>query len=295
MIRPNTSIIKFISLLSIVRWYNILIVSIALLLAAVFLLNPPASYWVTLSDIRLYTCIISVAFLMKAGFIINAFYDFEKDIINRPSETIFGRIVSKATCLNAYVLFILIGLLFALLTDWKVFLFNFFFSFALWVYSHKLRKKIYLAELSAALLTVAPFFSLSIYNGNYNLITFVFVGYIFVLTFTREIIKKMTSIKGDLVVGEKSLPIVLGIRKTKYILLSFMLLAMLSIISLFNEIKYLPIVYYFLGALVTILIAILLLRGSKTSTQFNRLNVVYKLLLISGIMSIPLATHWPFW
>jgi 4-hydroxybenzoate polyprenyltransferase len=295
MTRPNTSILKFISLLSIVRWYNILIVSIALLLAAVFLLNTPSEFKNTLTDIRLYTCVISVAFLMMAGFIINAFYDFEKDIINRPSETIFGRIVSKATCLNVYVLFIIIGLFFALLTDWKVLFFNFFFSFSLWLYSHKLRKQIYLAELSAAMLTIAPFFSLSIYNGTYNLITLVFIAYIFVLTITREIIKKMISIKGDLVVGEKSLPIVLGIRKSKYILLIWMLVAMISIIALFNEIKDLPIAYYFLGALGLLILSVFKLRKSKTARHFNSLNAIYKLLLIAAILSIPLAAHWPFW
>jgi 4-hydroxybenzoate polyprenyltransferase len=293
MTRPNTSILKLISLLSIVRWYNILTVSLALMLAAVFLLNHPSDYINTLTDYRLYTCVISVAFLMMAGFIINAFYDFEKDIINRPTETIFGRIISKATCLNVYVLFILIGLFFAFLTDWKVLIFNFFFSFSLWVYSHKLRKKIYLAELSAALLTVAPFFSLSIYNGSYNLITFVFVGYIFVLTITREIIKKMMSIKGDLVVGEKSLPIVLGIRKSKYILLAWMMIAIVSIIGLLNEIKDLPIVYYFIVAEFVLLLSIFQLRRSKTAAQFNKINILYKLLLIAGILSIPFAAHWP--
>lgn len=294
MTRPNQQIVKFIALLSIVRWYNVLTVTVALLLSAVFLLNDAHQYTTTLKDFRLYFTLISIAFLMKAGFIINAFYDFEKDIINRPEETIFGRIVSKTSCINAYVLFIFIGLSFAFLVGWKVLFFNFLFSFMLWFYSHKLRKKAFTAELSAALLTVAPFLSLTIYYQHYNLITFLFVGYIFVLTMTREIIKKMISLKGDLIVGEKSLPILLGIKKTKYILLAWMVLASVCISSLLPLITQLTIFYYFCFALMMLFVAAVFLRRTKTSAQFEKMNILFKMLLVGAIFSIPLATDWIF-
>ncbi len=294
MTRPNQQIVKFIALLSIIRWYNVLIVSIALLFSAVFLLNDAHEYKDTLYDFRLYFSIISIAFLMKAGFIINAFYDFEKDIINRPEETIFGRIVSKTSCLNAYVLFIFIGLSFAFLTGWKVLFFNFSFSFMLWFYSHKLRKKAFTGELSAALLTVAPFLSLTIYYQHFNLITFLFVGYIFVLTMTREIIKKMISLKGDLIVGEKSLPILLGIKKTKYILLAWIMMAAICIAMLLPFITQLTIFYYFCFAFLMLFIAALFLRRTKTAAQFEKMNNLFKMLLIAAILCIPMATDWNF-
>jgi 4-hydroxybenzoate polyprenyltransferase len=285
-------IIKIISLLSIVRWYNILLVSISLVLAALFLLNDIHNYRQVLTDYRLFTNIFAVAFLMMAGFIINAFYDFEKDIINRPEETIFGRIISKSFCLNAYVLFIFFGLLLSFFVGWKVLIFNFFFSFGLWFYSHKLRKKAFAGEINASLLTVAPFFSLSLLYQEYNLITFLFVGYIFAMTLTREVIKKMIGLKGDLIVGEKSLPIVLGIRKTKYVILGLMLLAFGCISFLFQAIIYLPIVGYFSIAALMIMISIFLLNRSKQAKDYEKLNLIYKLLLIFGILSIPLVGKW---
>ncbi len=57
--------------------------------------------------------------------------------------------------------------------------------------------------------------------------------------------QKMIHLKGDLIVGEKSLPIILGIRKTKYIILILMLIALGCISFLFKDILYLPIVGYF--------------------------------------------------
>ena len=285
-------IIKIISLLSIVRWYNVLLVSLSLVLASLFLLNDIHNYRVILKDYHLYANIVAIAFLMMAGFIINAFYDFEKDIINRPEETIFGRIISKSFCLNAYVFFIFIGMVFSFFVGWKVLLFNFIFSFGLWFYSHKLRKKAFAGEINASLLTVAPFFSMSLLYQEYNLITFLFVGYIFAMTLTREVIKKMIGLKGDLIVGEKSLPIVIGIRKTKYVILTLMLTALGCITFLFKDIMNLPIVGYFGAATLIIMMSIFILNRSKKAKDYEKLNLIYKLLLIFGILSIPLVGKW---
>lgn len=285
-------ILKFLSLLTIVRWYNILIVSIALLLSAIFLLNPSAEYKATLLNPKLYFEIGSVAFLMMAGFIINAFYDFEKDIINRPEETIFGRIVSKSFCLNTYVFFIFVGLVLAFWVNWEVLIFNFFFSFGLWFYSHKLRKKPLGGEINAALLTVAPFFSIALLYQTLNLMTILFVGYIFVLALTREVIKKMIGIKGDLIVGEKSLPILIGIKKTKYIILSLMLLALGCIGFLYKDVIVLPIVYYFVLAVIAIGLSIWELRKCKIAKDYERINLIYKMLIVFGVLAIPLVGKW---
>lgn len=285
-------ILKFISLLSIVRWYNILIVSIALLLSAIFLLNASADYKATLVNPKLYFEIASIAFLMMAGFIINAFYDFEKDIINRPEETIFGRIVSKSFCLNTYVFFIFVGLILALLAGWQILVFNFLFSFGLWIYSHKLRKKPLGGEVNAALLTVSPFVSISIMYQTSNLMTILFVGYIFVLALTREVIKKMIGIKGDLIVGEKSLPIIIGIKKTKYIILALMLLALGCIGFLYKDVVVLPIAYYFGIAVFAIGISIWELKKCRIAKDYERINLIYKLLVVLGVLSIPLVGKW---
>jgi 4-hydroxybenzoate polyprenyltransferase len=285
-------IIKIISLLSIVRWYNILLVSLSLVLASLFLLNDIHQYRSVLKDYHLYANVIAIAFLMMAGFIINAFYDFEKDIINKPEETIFGRIISKSFCLNAYVIFIIIGLTFSLMAGWKVLIFNFLFSFGLWFYSHKLRKKAFAGEINASLLTIAPFFSMSLLYQEYNLMTFLFVGYIFTMALTREIVKKMIGLKGDLIVGEKSLPIVIGIKKTKYVILLMMLTALGCISFLFQSIMYLPIAGYFGIAALLIVVSIFLLNKSKQAKDYEKLNLIYKLLLIFGILSIPLVGKW---
>jgi 4-hydroxybenzoate polyprenyltransferase len=100
-------------------------------------------------DYKLYLNIISISLLTMAGYIINAFYDFEKDMINHPETTIFGKIISKRTCLNTYIVLILLGILLTLFIGIKVFVFNLGFSFMVWVYSPNLRTNPLAAELSA--------------------------------------------------------------------------------------------------------------------------------------------------
>ena len=239
-----------------------------------------------IKDIYLNMNILGVACLVMAGYIINGFYDFEKDMINHPEQTIFGRIVSKSFCFNSYVFLLFVGLGLSSFSGWKVFVFNAVFSFGLWFYSHKLRKKPLTGELGATLLTVSPFASISIYYMTTNLTIGLFVGYIAALTLTREVVKRMVSLKGDLIVGEKSIPIIFGIRKCKYIILAFMIASMVMIIVLFPKILAQDISYYFGASFATIFTSTFILRASKTPTQFDRINNIYKALIVLAIGSI---------
>ena len=238
-------LVKALALLSLVRWYNVFALTCALYLSAMHMLNSSTSKIQLISDMSLNFNILGIASLVMAGYIINGFYDFEKDMINHPQQTIFGRIISKSFCFNTFLFLLTMGMLFSIFSGWKVFIFNGVFAFGLWFYSHKLRKKPLTGEIGASFLTIAPFASISIYYMHTNLTILLFVGYIFALTITREVIKRMVSLKGDLIVGEKSIPILFGIRKCKYIILGFMIASMVMIIVLFPKILHRDIAYYF--------------------------------------------------
>jgi len=280
-------LIKILALFSLVRWYNILLLSLGLFLSSIFMLNSEDKFSV-LIDYKLYLNILSISLLTMAGYIINAFYDFEKDMINHPETTIFGKIISKRTCLNTYIVLILLGILLALFIGVKVFVFNLGFSFMLWVYSHKLRKKPLTSELSASILTITPFVSISLYYLTINSTIVLYIAYIFAITFTREVVKKMVSLKGDLIVGEKSIPIIFGIRNTKYIILLLMIASLIPIAIILPKILHQNISYYFMLSIIMIGISLLLLRNSQTPTRFNFINNIYKFILVLAIFSIVL-------
>jgi 4-hydroxybenzoate polyprenyltransferase len=282
-------VLKVMAMLSLVRWYNILLVSLGLELSAVFLLNPENEWLETLLDYKLHFLIASLCFYIMAGYIINAFYDFEKDLVNNPKGTIFNRVVSKRFCLNTYFLFNFIGTVLAIFIGWEILLLNSVLCFVLWFYSHKLRKKVFTGELGASLLTIAPFVSLSVYYGHTNLKIALYIGFIFALTLTRELVKKLVGMKGDLVFGDKSLPIVIGIKKTKALIYAFMLFSLIPVGILFSEIIDRPVFYYLIFSSIIILTSLFMLIPAKERKGFNRVNTMYKIILTLSVIAITLA------
>ena len=280
---------KIFAMLSLVRWYNVLLINIGLYLSAIFLLHSESEWISTLLDRDLHIIILSLDFFIMAGYIINAFYDFEKDLVNNPKGTVFSRIVSKTFCLRTYFLFNFLGTVLAAFIDWKILFYNCVLCFMLWLYSHKLRKMLLVGELSASVLTIAPFVSLSLYYWHTNLKIFLYIGFLFVLTLTREMVKKLVGMKGDLVYGEKSLPIVWGVPKTKVLIYLTMLTSLFPIGILFTEIKDRPVFYYLIFSSILIITAMFFMFFAKDKRGFNLVNIMYKLILTLSVFAITLA------
>jgi len=280
---------KLWAMLSMVRWINVLVIAIALYLSALYLLNNGVSKWEILRNPNLHIEVIALSLFIMSGYIINAFYDLEKDLINKPKKTYIDRLISRKTSLNTYIAFNGIAAVLSFFVGWKVFVVNLLFSFALWLYSHKLRRKAFTGELGATLLTVAPFISLSIYFNKITPYIFLYVSFIFLLALTREIIKKLIRFKGDLVVGEKSLPIVIGESKSKILAVFFMLGSLAQLCSLYfiQWLLRLPLWFVFLGG-AAITVSIILMLTSKSGNNYKIVNTIYKFLLVASVAGIAL-------
>jgi len=272
-----------------VRWFNVLLIAVALYLSAMYLLNPGESKWEILKNYKLHCEVIALSLFIMSGYIINAFYDLEKDLINKPKKTFMERLISKRTSLTAYLVFNTIAAALSLFVGGVVFIVNVAFSFALWFYSHKLRKIAFLGELGATLLTVAPFVSLAIFYRTITPYIFLYVSFIFILVLTREIIKKIIRFKGDLVVGEKSLPIVIGERKSKWLAILLMLgsLAQLGSLYFIQWLVRLPWWFITIGTL-GIILSIILVLTTRKGSNYSVINTIYKILLIGSVAGIAL-------
>ena len=281
-------IIKIMAILSIARWYNIFLITLSLYAIQIFIFENSIDFLLKEKGIKLHLYVLSVDLIIIAGYLINAFYDFEKDMINHPEKTYFNRIVSKNSCLNIYILCNILGVSIAFLISTKVLIFSISLIVALWIYSHKLRKKVLFGEISASLLTVSFFLGIALLNSNFNITLGLFSTYIFTIDLTREIVKKMISLKGDLIVGEKSIPIYFGIKNSKYIIFFIMISSLLAILSLLPFVIDRTFSYYFILSFAVISYAIYLLHYAKIKTQYENINTVYKFLIGLAIFSIVL-------
>lgn len=276
------------AILSIARWYNIFLITLSLYAIQIFIFENSIDFLLEDKGIKLHLYVLSVDLIIIAGYLINAFYDFEKDMINHPEKTYFNRIVSKNSCLNIYILCNILGVSIAFLISTKVLIFSISLIVALWIYSHKLRKKVLFGEISASLLTVSFFLGIALLNSNFNITLGLFSTYIFTIDLTREIVKKMISLKGDLIVGEKSIPIYFGIKNSKYIIFFIMISSLLAILSLLPFVIDRTFSYYFILSFAVISYAIYLLHYAKIKTQYENINTVYKFLIGLAIFSIVL-------
>lgn len=286
--KNKSLLIKFLAILSIARWYNISLITISLYAIQIFIYENSFSFLIQDKGIHLHLYVLAIDLIIVGGYLINAFYDFEKDMINQPEKTYFNILVSKRSCLNIYILCNILGITLTFLINTKILIFSIFLIVALWIYSHKLRKKVLFGEISASFLTISFFLGIALFNLKFNLTLALFSTYIFTIDLTREIIKKMISLKGDLIVGEKSIPIYFGIKKSKYIIFLLMISSLLAILSLLPIVLNRSFSYYFILSFAVISFAIYLLHHAKTKTQFNKINTVYKFLIGLAIFSIVL-------
>lgn len=278
----NSLYLKIIALLSTVRWKNILVTILAQYLAFLFAFNTKTELWSSIIKINVHLIIVSTAFILAGGYIINNFYDLEKDLINRPYRTRFQNLISDGFKLKFYLILNLLGLLIAFIASWRIFVFFLVYGFLLWLYSHKLSKIVFVRELTACFLTVLAFFSLALY---FKMITASFLIYgasLFFALFARELYKDIIWLKGDIVHGYESIASTLGVRFSKLIF-QLILLSSIFIDLFFNF--YIPKIelMYIMSVMGLIKVGLIVLIG-KNNKPIHRMMQLLILLYIIGII-----------
>lgn len=279
-------IFKFFSLLSEIRGYNILILVIAQYLAAIFIFSPKKSLTNVIFDVDLLYIILASICVVAAGYIINNFYDVQVDRINRPLKTRIDNYVRQSTKLKLYFVLNFLGFLFGFLISWKAALFFAIYIFAIWFYSHKLKKLPLTGLISATVLTILPFFAVFVYFKNFSKIIFVHAIFLFLVIMIRELLKDLQSMKGAIVHSYDTFPIVYGERKTKKMSILLLILTLFPIFFLLNyyELGYMK-YYFYLASIVLIFLGFYLWK-SKETKQYRMIHNVLKVLLLIGVFSL---------
>ena len=99
--KQRSILFKFLSVFSVVRGYNILLIVFAQYLTSVFILSDK-TYFEVLFDKSLFLIICCSSLSIASGYIINNFYDKEKDLINKPVKYKIDDLVNNATQLRFY-------------------------------------------------------------------------------------------------------------------------------------------------------------------------------------------------
>ena len=185
--RQKHILLKFFSMFSVVRGYNILVIFIAQYLISIFILAKDKPLSEVVLDINLLMMVLASAATIAAGYIINNFYDYEKDLINRPHKSLLDRLVSQNIKLSFYFVLNFMAVIMASYVSFRTVVFFSIYIFGIWFYSHKLKRLPIIGNLTSAILTLTPFFAVFVYYKNFDLVIFVHATFLFLILSMREL------------------------------------------------------------------------------------------------------------
>ena len=206
-------------------------------------------------SIPVILAMLTVFFETAAGNVINDYFDYKIDLINKPERPIpSGRISLENGRNYGYLLFAagtMCGFLISYITNnWIPFGIVLFADVVLYLYAYTLKTTPLLGNLTVGFMTGFGFvfggFSI---NNPSIIMTSLFLGlFAFVMATAREIVKDIEDIEGDKADCAKTLPILIGEKKP----------AILAAVLIIIDSALCPLLYYYhiFGILYLVVIAI---------------------------------------
>lgn len=279
-------LLKVLSLFSVVRGYNILIVILAQYLASIYILAHELPLRRVVLDINLFIIVVSSALVIASGYIINNFYDAEKDLINKPRKSMLDRLVSQRFKLTSYFVLNFLAVIAASYVSFKAVFFFSAYIFGIWIYSHKFKRIPFVGNLFSALLAIAPFFAVFVYYRNFEKVIFVHAMFLFLLILAREIIKDLENMTGDMAQNYKTIPILYGGKTSKALITILILLTFIPALLLITKFDVGYMNYYFMGCVAFFVLFLILLAKSHSKMHYVWLHNILKLIILLGVFSI---------
>jgi 4-hydroxybenzoate polyprenyltransferase len=277
----NRSRIFIESLLKLTRFGNLVIIGITQYFTAAFLVDRT-----TLDDGRLFLLSVSTVLIAAAGYIINDYYDVKIDYINKPERVVIGKNIPRRYAILFHVVLSGIGILIGLLLSWRIAALNVLSAFLLWLYSNNLKRLPFIGNFSVAFLTGMSVWIVDLLYRHGSALIVIYASFAFFMTLVREIIKDMEDLKGDNTFGCRTLPIVWGLRRTKFVIYFILAVFALTVILINQFYKALPLEYFLIFLFIPLLILLYRLIRADTTRDFAALSTFCKIIMLLGILSM---------
>ncbi|MHA1104428.1 MAG: geranylgeranylglycerol-phosphate geranylgeranyltransferase [Promethearchaeota archaeon] len=264
------------------------------------LLNTRTSVSLPLLLSNLILGTLTYIFLAGSGMVINDFYDYEIDKINRPQRPIPRGSVSLNQAKILFFTYLSIGLLLSVL---NVLIFNLnyiiiiiaaFFGFIGWIYAKWGKKSGFPGNI-----IVSISFSIGMIYGallNSSMIP-IYIYYFFLTAFflllSREIIKGCEDIEGDKKEGVKTLAIRIGTKRSiTFAMISSLLAVIFFILPLFTNVIN-PVLFLITMSSGLIIVAFsiyLMIKTNMERNDFKRVSLFLKIGALLGLLSFVFAS-----
>jgi len=286
----NSFGIQILALFASVRGYTLTTIIVAQYLSARYIFAPNSNWRHILFDSKLLMLVLATSAAVAGGYLINNFYDAEKDQINRPHKYLLEHRVPASFQLFCYAVLNALTLILSALVSMRTVPFFLAYIFGIWLYSHLLKKHFWASNVFAVVLAVIPFFAITLYFKNFSSLVFYHASFLFLIVLIRDLIKDLENFKGDWVRGYKTIAVVFGERTTKILLSFLVLLTFIPIALLLDQKEVLNSMwYYFVITIPFLLLIALILWRSPAQKTYLWLHNLLKALIVAGILSIVLV------
>ncbi len=304
-----------VAFFKLIRWPNLLFIAItqALFYYCIYtplLLNFPTNN----NQFLFFILMIASVFIAAAGYIINDYFDFQIDSINKPQRIVINKFIKRRWAIVWHLLLSAFGILMSLYVSfktgvWLVALINIFCVVILLFYSTTFKRKLLSGNLIIAALTGwvilvvylfggADIFSIQGWSTKVSTIdvprffkfTLLYTSFAFIMTLIREVIKDLEDMEGDRKYHCKTMPIVWGVPVAKiftavWILVCIAILAVLQLYAWQSGWWWVTI-YILLLTVFPLALLLQKLYQASTSAHYHVLSKIVKMVMLAGILSM---------
>lgn len=303
-----------------IRYRNLLIIALTQYLMRYCIISPILKvngFELQMDSFHFALLVLSSILITAAGYVINDYFDTKTDMLNRPSTVLVGKNISRRMAMLMHIILSFLGVGIGFYLSVKVGIFAvglayFLASGILWFYSTTYKRQFLIGNLIVAIFTaMVPFivvvFEVPLLNRMYrevliqhdinfnNILAWVggFAIFAFLATLIREIIKDIEDFEGDMAFGRNTLPVVLGIRTTKIVIVTIILANIGLLLYVYiryllwminGRIDYITMLYFLLCIVTPFICLTRLIISAKTRAHYNRASNLTKLIMLSGIL-----------
>lgn len=286
-----------------IRWFHEVVVAVPFL--GLYLIidyySRQSDIGCTPSSFNFAILCICVQTLIAAGCVLNDIVDRNIDKINKPKTHVVDNTISLK---NARVIFALLTLIIIVLSTYiSVYMFSewAFISFSVYIlsllYDFYFKRSPLMGNVLMALLTsfiplVLFFFAKdcieTLNNEKIIVLIYLYAALPFLIIIPRELSLDISDMEGDKADGCKTLPIVIGVKKSKLIVVAFLLLIIFLSIPISIKYQYLAISMSIIDVL--LLFYLYKLRTTETRIEYIKIGRFLWFIMILGLVAFTVST-----
>jgi geranylgeranylglycerol-phosphate geranylgeranyltransferase len=208
-----------LSYLEVLRIPNALMSVLAVLVSSVLVgfYNP----------LQILIACLAIFLISGGGMVINDYFDYEADRINRPKRALPSGKISKKSALTYSLILFIIGNTLIFFLNFQMLAIALFNTLLLVIYSWKIKKIILLGNFTVSWLSASIFLFGSLLSNSITATVFILFLMAFSSTVGREITKTIEDVEGDRKIRARTLPMIAGKNFAAWIAIIFIIFAIL--------------------------------------------------------------------